>query len=427
MKLINYFKQAVKSLRVILRETYYQQVALIAALVLAWGSYWLFSQVSTWSDFWSMAEQSQFGKYSISYALVYWLLTILTVIAFGFSTALLVWQYKHSRFGRKGGVATNGLGAAVSAAAAACPVCGAFLLNALGIASGVSLLPFKGLELKLASLGLLVAAIIITAKRVGPAIDKQCLECAAPAVTPPGAKNQITSSKALIYLVTASLLINHLMIGQVARGFGLIKSTNNSFSSFFKLNSSRNQIFATKLNPDGRTTTVALFTAISEVPKEPNTGDVVADAKAVMVPTGAPFYAPAGISFDDAVGALKQWGRYEDSIRLVGDLDQRWNKIVGQMTCDYCCGSPNRVTIITNCGCAHSKAYRGLAKYLLQNYGDKYADEEILGELERWKGAWYPAGTVEDYLLATGRGNIIGHKSHGGAGPDNNHGFSLNQ
>ena len=85
-------------------------------------------------------------------------------------------------------------------------------------------------------------------------------------------------------------------------------------------------IIATKVNPDGRTTTLAEWPTISEVPANPNTGDAVADAKTVMVPAGVPFYAPEGISFDDPVGALAAWGRYEDSITLTGELESRYQK-----------------------------------------------------------------------------------------------------
>ena len=181
-------------------------------------------------------------------------------------------------------------------------------------------------------------------------------------------------------------------------------------------------IYATKVNPDGKTTTVAKWPTITEVPGDPG-GDPVEAAKTVMLPHGMPFYAPEGISFDDAVGALSAWGQYEDTISLPPDLQTRWQSIIDTMTCDYCCGGPLEVTIISRCGCAHSKAYRGLAKFLVEKYREKYSNQQILGELQRWKSVWYPKGVVEDYLLATGRGDVLGHENHGGAGPDGRHGL----
>ena len=93
------------------------------------------------------------------------------------------------------------------------------------------------------------------------------------------------------------------------------------------------------------------------------------------------------------------------------------------MTCSYCCGGPNNVTMNRNCGCAHAKAVRGFYRYMIQAYGDKYSDEELVGESHRWYALWYPKGMVEDYLLATGREDVVGHQSHGGAGPDGRHGL----
>lgn len=185
---------------------------------------------------------------------------------------------------------------------------------------------------------------------------------------------------------------------------------------------SAKEIIATKINPDGRTTSVIKQPTITEVPAEPKGVDPVEAAKVVMIATGAPFYAPPGISFDDPVGALAAWQPFEDQIQLSGDLQARWDKITGTMTCDYCCGGPTRITVINHCGCRHAKAYRSIAKHLMQNYGDKYTDEEILGELQRWKGIWYPKGVIEDYLLATGRVDVLGHQTHGGAGADGMHG-----
>jgi hypothetical protein len=68
---------------------------------------------------------------------------------------------------------------------------------------------------------------------------------------------------------------------------------------------------------------------------------------------------------------------------------------VNSFTCDYCCGSPQQPTIITRCGCAHSRAAQGMAKWFVKNYGSQYSDEEIYGEMARWYALWYPKGTIE--------------------------------
>ena len=113
-----------------------------------------------------------------------------------------------------------------------------------------------------------------------------------------------------------------------------------------------------------------------------------------VIPKGTPWYGPeAGVSFDDPITAQRLWagGR---AIQLTADEQKRWERIVNSFTCDYCCGSPQNPTIITRCGCAHSAAAQGMAKWFIKNYGSKYSDEEIYGEMARWYALWYPGPTV---------------------------------
>ncbi|MBI2449051.1 hypothetical protein HYV49_02020 [Candidatus Pacearchaeota archaeon] len=134
---------------------------------------------------------------------------------------------------------------------------------------------------------------------------------------------------------------------------------------------------------------------ISELSTTPSTGDSVQDLLNNVVPTGTPFYGQeAQVSFDDPITSQKNWGTYR-SLQLSSSEQERWNRIVNSFTCDYCCGSPKNPTIITHCGCAHSIAAQGMAKWFIKNYGDKYSDEEIYGEMARWYALWYPKGTIE--------------------------------
>ncbi len=238
-------------------------------------------------------------------------------------------------------------------------------------------------------------------------------------------EHQESFSRGIIWAITALLAANQFFIG----GFLPQKKGPSLWGRVQAMvgvqGAAAKQIMATKMNADGRTTTISAQPTITEVPAEPKGKDPVEAAKVVMLATGTPFYAPEGISFDDAEGALAAWQPYEDTITLSPELQTRWEAIGSTMTCDYCCGGPTQVTPINRCGCRHAKAYRSISKYLLQQYGDKYSNEEILGELQRWKGVWYPKGVVEDYLLATGRGSVLGHEPHGGSGADGNHGVTL--
>jgi len=146
----------------------------------------------------------------------------------------------------------------------------------------------------------------------------------------------------------------------------------------------------------GYSTKVKQLPTISSSVQKPKTGDVAQDTLNMLVPTGQPEYgAEAQVSFDDPILSQKNWGSYEGSITLTGDQQTRYDKIVGSFTCDYCCGSAQRPTIITHCGCAHARAWRGMAKWFISKYGDKYSDEQIMGELSKWKALWYPGPTVK--------------------------------
>ncbi len=146
----------------------------------------------------------------------------------------------------------------------------------------------------------------------------------------------------------------------------------------------------------GYKTRMVKMETISELPEKTKTGDAVQDAINAIIPTGTPFYGEdAGVSFDDPISSLKVWGNHERKIQLTPELQARWEKIVGSFTCDYCCGSPQNPTIINRCGCAHAASWRGIAKWMLNKYGDKYTDTQIMGEMSRWKALYYPGPTVK--------------------------------
>ncbi len=154
---------------------------------------------------------------------------------------------------------------------------------------------------------------------------------------------------------------------------------------------------ATGENPrfQGYKTIVKPLPTISELSLSPSTGDVVQDLVNNVVPRGAPWYSQeTGVSFDDPIAAQQLWAKGQ-GIQLSADEQKRWERIVNSFTCDYCCGSPQNPTIITRCGCAHSAAAQGMAKWFIKNYGDKYSDEEIYGEMARWYALWYPGPTVK--------------------------------
>ncbi len=132
------------------------------------------------------------------------------------------------------------------------------------------------------------------------------------------------------------------------------------------------------------------------------TGSVIGIASASkIIPTGIPalYGKELGISYDDvssnnpqlADATINKLSQYEES-ELNPELMKRYIKIAGSISCEYCCGA--EAIIFSNgaaaCGCAHSYAMRGLAKYLLINHAKHMSDDEILSELGKWKVLFFP-------------------------------------
>ncbi len=127
---------------------------------------------------------------------------------------------------------------------------------------------------------------------------------------------------------------------------------------------------------------------------------------AEVIPAGVPeiYGAELGVSFNDvspddqqsADAAIRKLGNLDRSITLSAADNERYVNILYRLhdgiSCEYCCGA--RSIIFENgqpaCGCAHSYAMRGLAKYLITEHGEEYADAEILEELGKWKTLFFP-------------------------------------
>ncbi|MBU2612464.1 MAG: hypothetical protein KKB62_01965 [Nanoarchaeota archaeon] len=119
-----------------------------------------------------------------------------------------------------------------------------------------------------------------------------------------------------------------------------------------------------------------------------------------IIPTGIPavYGEEMGVSYDDvspsnpklADSTIRKLSQYEDE-ELNSEQMERYIRIAGSISCEYCCGANS--IIFSNgdraCGCAHSYAMRGVAKYILINHPDM-TDIEILSELGKWKVLFFP-------------------------------------
>lgn len=119
-----------------------------------------------------------------------------------------------------------------------------------------------------------------------------------------------------------------------------------------------------------------------------------------IIPTGVPeiYGKEMQLSYDDvspnnpklADQTIEKLSTYEKA-PLDNKEISRYISIGSSMSCEYCCGANS---IIFNdgeraCGCAHSFAMRGLAKYLIINHPEM-SDKEILSELGKWKVLFFP-------------------------------------
>lgn len=163
----------------------------------------------------------------------------------------------------------------------------------------------------------------------------------------------------------------------------------------------------------------------------------VATVAASVSPTGTPkvYGTELGIKYDDinpndpqkADKTIAKLQKYDETITLKGKDLERYVTIASQISCEYCCGAGSIIVRkedieqlnqqieeaintgkITKeqaeqyrrqnprnagdaaCGCAHSFAMRGLAKYLITNHGSEFTDEQILDELAKWKTLFFP-------------------------------------
>ncbi len=119
-----------------------------------------------------------------------------------------------------------------------------------------------------------------------------------------------------------------------------------------------------------------------------------------IIPTGMPaIYGEAlQVSYDDvsatnsglADATISKLSQYEDR-ELNEEQMERYIKVVSAISCEYCCGAKSIIFDDGRraCGCAHSYAMRGLAKYLITEHPE-ISDVEILSELGKWKVLFFP-------------------------------------
>lgn len=124
---------------------------------------------------------------------------------------------------------------------------------------------------------------------------------------------------------------------------------------------------------------------------------------AEIIPSGVPavYGAKLGVMFDADTDEMTDILRKYEDHPLDEDQLERYKDVGLRISCEYCCDA--KAIIFENgaraCGCAHSYAMRGLAKYLIINHPDEYTNDEILLELGRWKATFFPKQTISKAVI----------------------------
>ncbi len=122
-----------------------------------------------------------------------------------------------------------------------------------------------------------------------------------------------------------------------------------------------------------------------------------------FLPKGVPgvYGAELGVSYDSvsasdpkaADATIRKLGALDNSIVLDSSQMERYKKVASQISCEYCCDVDAIIFADGSaaCGCAHSFAMRGLAKYIIKNHPADFSDDGILEELSKWKVLFFPS------------------------------------
>ncbi len=144
------------------------------------------------------------------------------------------------------------------------------------------------------------------------------------------------------------------------------------------------------------------------------TGNLSEDATKLSFVGGVPdkYGAELGVSFDQVEASMNIMKQFDPTygrqkISLSGQDKQRYISIGLKIACEFCCGATGLVLQNGDaaCGCAHSQAMRGLEAYLIKNHGIEYSDDQILRELARWKGHYFPKQMVQKTMNQITSGN----------------------
>lgn len=155
------------ALKTVFREPLFLILAASSVLNILFFEYFIFSRVTTLTVF--------FQSNNLLYDWLYIVLTVLAAFAFGVALSFLTWQWQRQRTSNHSSLGNGIIGSFLGVISMGCPVCGAFLLSFIGVAGGLFVFPFQGLEIKAVALGLLSFAALSSAKSISDSTKGVCV------------------------------------------------------------------------------------------------------------------------------------------------------------------------------------------------------------------------------------------------------------
>ncbi|MCK5413608.1 MAG: hypothetical protein KAI57_04525 [Candidatus Pacebacteria bacterium] len=139
---------------IILKRKKYAFIAIVTFIIMTAVSYRLTVINVFHNDIFIYAQMNTYV-----YTLVSVLLGLIISVLFGFYMALLFFRKDISIKVKKNDTTVGAIGTGIGIVASGCPGCGVPLLGLIGIPLGLSYLPFKGIELKILSITLLLISV----------------------------------------------------------------------------------------------------------------------------------------------------------------------------------------------------------------------------------------------------------------------------
>jgi hypothetical protein len=135
--------------------TYYFFVGLTASVLLLDIFYWSLNRNTSLAGL--LVHNQEFPYYFVTYIF----LNLLISVLFGINISFLIYRWRKfgSPFTLK--ASGSGIGAILGIIASSCPVCGTTILSTIGVMSGLSVMPFDGLEIKFISILFLLIPLFL--------------------------------------------------------------------------------------------------------------------------------------------------------------------------------------------------------------------------------------------------------------------------